>query len=47
MLTNKRCKIILNKNRENKLTDKEVEHIKNFLEGYAKMIINNLLNQSI
>ena len=47
MLTNKRCEIILNKNRENKLTDKEVEQIKNFLEGYSKMIINNLLNQNI
>jgi len=47
MLSDNKCKIILNKNRKNKLSDKEVDQVKIFLEGYAKMIINNLLNQNI
>jgi len=47
MLSENECKIILNKNRKNKLSDKEVTQVKIFLECYAKMIINNLLNQNI
>ena len=52
MLSENECKIILNKNRKNKLSDKEVNQVKIFLEGYAKMIINidiepNTINSNV
>jgi hypothetical protein len=37
---------ILNRNRKERLTTKEVEEIKAFLENYSKIIVNNMLNEN-
>tara|TARA_B100002019_G_C20813521_1_gene377090 strand:+ start:205 stop:342 length:138 start_codon:yes stop_codon:yes gene_type:complete len=37
---------ILNRNRKEKFTRKEVEEIKVFLENYSKIIIHNMLNEN-
>ena len=37
---------ILNRNRKEKFTTKEVEEIKVFLENYSKIIIHNMLNEN-
>jgi len=37
---------ILNRNRKEKFTSKEVEEIKAFLESYSKIIIHNMLNEN-
>jgi DNA-binding winged helix-turn-helix (wHTH) protein len=37
---------ILNRNRKERLTTKEVEEIKAFLENYSKIIIHNMLNEN-
>jgi DNA-binding winged helix-turn-helix (wHTH) protein len=37
---------ILNRNRKEKFTTKEVEEIKAFLENYSKIIIHNMLNEN-
>jgi hypothetical protein len=37
---------ILNRNRKEKFTTKEVEEIKMFLESYSKIIIHNMLNEN-
>jgi DNA-binding winged helix-turn-helix (wHTH) protein len=37
---------ILNRNRKEKFTRKEVEEIKAFLENYSKIIIHNMLNEN-
>ena len=37
---------ILNRNRKEKLTTKQVEEIKAFLENYSKIIIHNMLNEN-
>jgi hypothetical protein len=47
----RRCKLkkqhrILNRNRKEKFTTKEVEEIKAFLENYSKIIIHNMLNEN-
>jgi hypothetical protein len=36
---------ILNRNRKDKFSRKEVEEIKLFLENYSKIIIHNMLNE--
>jgi uncharacterized protein YnzC (UPF0291/DUF896 family) len=35
---------LLNRNKKEKFTTKEVEEIKQFLESYSKIIIHNMLN---
>jgi DNA-binding winged helix-turn-helix (wHTH) protein len=37
---------ILNRNRKEKFTTKEVEQIKAFLQNYSKIIIHNMLNEN-
>jgi hypothetical protein len=37
---------ILNQNRKEKFTTKEVEEIKAFLENYSKIVVNNMLNEN-
>ena len=37
---------ILNRNRKEKFTTREVEEIKAFLESYSKIIIHNMLNEN-
>jgi len=37
---------ILNRNRKEKFTIKEVEEIKAFLENYSKIILHNMLNEN-
>jgi len=37
---------ILNRNRKEKFTTKEVEEIKAFLENYSKIIVHNMLNEN-
>jgi DNA-binding winged helix-turn-helix (wHTH) protein len=37
---------ILNRNRKEKFTTKEVEEIKAFLENYSKIILHNMLNEN-
>jgi len=37
---------ILNRNRKEKFTTREVEEIKAFLENYSKIIIHNMLNEN-
>jgi len=37
---------ILNRNRKEKFTRKEVEEIKAFLENYSKIILHNMLNEN-
>jgi len=37
---------ILNRNRIEKFTTKEVEEIKAFLENYSKIIVHNMLNEN-
>jgi uncharacterized protein YnzC (UPF0291/DUF896 family) len=35
---------LLNRNKKEKFTTKEVEEIKQFLKSYSKIIIHNMLN---
>jgi|TARA_B110000971_G_scaffold167058_1_gene171201 uncharacterized protein YnzC (UPF0291/DUF896 family) len=35
---------LLNRNKKEKFTTKEIEEIKQFLESYSKIIIHNMLN---
>jgi DNA-binding winged helix-turn-helix (wHTH) protein len=37
---------ILNRNRKEKFTTREVEEIKAFLENYSKIIVHNMLNEN-
>jgi uncharacterized protein YnzC (UPF0291/DUF896 family) len=37
---------LLNRNKKEKFTTKEVEEIKQFLESYSKIIIHNMLNEN-
>jgi DNA-binding winged helix-turn-helix (wHTH) protein len=37
---------ILNRDRKEKFTTREVEEIKAFLENYSKIIIHNMLNEN-
>jgi DNA-binding winged helix-turn-helix (wHTH) protein len=37
---------ILNQNRKEKFTTREVERIKAFLENYSKIIVHNMLNEN-
>jgi len=37
---------ILNRNRKEKFTTREVEEIKAFLENYSKIIIHNMINEN-
>ena len=46
MLSDYECKIILNKNRKEKLTNEEVQQIKAFFELIAKAQIEAFLNKS-
>lgn len=46
MLSNYECKIILNKNRKEKLTNEEVQQIKAFFELIAKAQIEAFQNKS-